>query len=190
MSFLRLTNIFLLLIALLAVSTGSEVAAGKNPAPFSARTGLELTRSAARIWTSDARLIYVENDDLVGPAGTAGRWGYLYYSEAKGTARGYSVRDGKIIEASDLGFDFEAPPLPDYWIDSDEAMVAAERKAGQKYRSESGGRMATMILIRGAFYDDKPDATTWAFLYTSETSPSLVVVVDASNGDVVRTWRG
>ena len=186
----RTIKTLLLLTALFAVCPGSDVVAGSDPAPFSARTGLELTRSAARIWTSDARLIYVENDDRVGPAGTAGRWGDLYYSEAKGTARGYSVRDGKIIEASDLGFDFEAPPLPDYWIDSDEAMVAAERKAGQKYRSEYGGHMATMILIRGAFYDDKPDATTWAFLYKSDNSPSLVVVVDASSGDVVRTWRG
>jgi hypothetical protein len=190
MSIFRFFKMYLCLAALIACFPCSEAAAGSKPVPFSARSGLELTRGAARIWTSDARLIYVENDEVVGPAGTAGRWGYLYYSETKRTARGYSVRDGKIIEASDLGFDFEAPPLPDYWIDSDEALIAAEQKAGRKYRSEYGGRMATMILIRGAFYDDKPDATTWAFLYTSDISPSLVVVVDASNGDVVRTWRG
>ena len=100
------------------------------------------------------------------------------------------MRDGRILEAHDLDFDFEAPPLPDRWIDSTDALAVAEKKAGRGYRREAAGRLSAMVLIRGAFYEEKPDATTWTFVYTSETAPSLFVVVDAGAGKVVRTWRG
>ncbi len=182
-------NSLLPAVIIVAAFWSGPALAGEH-APFTARSGSGLTRDAALIWSSDARLIYLENDEPVGSDGSAIRWGYLYYSALLGKARCYSVRDGEIIEASDLGFDFEAPPLPDNWIDSSEALKTAEEKVGQKYRRDNGGRMATMILIRGAFYDKKPDTSTWAFMYTSATEPSLVVVVDASNGKVVKTWRG
>ena len=160
-----------------------------DPTPFSARAGLDVAQDAALSWAPDAQLIYLENDENVRADGTAERWGYLFYSEGKGKARGYSVRNGKILEATDLGFDFEAPPLPEVWIDSHDALIAAEKKAA-KYREKHGGRLSTMLLIRGAFHDKKPDAATWAFLYTSESEPALVVIVDADKGKVVRTWRG
>ena len=181
---LRLFLSMALLVCLAAPSLAGD------PVPFTARVGLELAQDAATSWAPDAQLIYLENDEEVAEDGTAVRWGYLFYSESKERARGYSIRDGKILEASDLGFDFAAPPLPDEWIDSAKALAAAERKVGARYRLEHGGRLATMLLIRGAFHDKKPDATTWAFLYTSDTEPALVVVVDANKGKVVRTWRG
>jgi hypothetical protein len=165
-------------------------ASAGDPVPFTARDGLDVAWDAARTWAHDARLIYVENDETVRADGKSARWGYLFYSERVGKARGYSVRSGKILEAADLGFDFEAPPLAGGWIDSHEALVAAEKKAGSKYRQQHGGTLSTMLLIRGAFDDKKPNATTWAFLYTSETEPALVVIVDAAKGKVVRTWRG
>jgi hypothetical protein len=158
--------------------------------PFNPRSGAEIARDAARTWAADARLVYLENDEIVASNGTAVRWGYLFYSEDKGKSRGYSVRDGKILEASDLGFDFEAPPLPDEWVDSGPVLSAAEDKAGRKFRTEHGGRLAAMLLIRGALHEEKPDATTWAVVYTSETAPALVVVIDAAKGKVIKTWRG
>jgi hypothetical protein len=161
-----------------------------DPAPYSARTGLDAARDAALTWAADARLVYLENDEDVALNGSATRWGYLFHSADKGRARGYSVRDGKILEAADLGFDFEAPPLPENWVDSSDALIAAEKKAGRKYREESGGHLANMLLIRGAFYDKKPDTTTWALVYKAENQPTLFVVVDATEGKVVRTWRG
>jgi hypothetical protein len=159
-------------------------------APFTARRGVELARDAARTWAPDAQLVYLENDEMVSIDGTAIRWGYLFYSSTAGKARGYSVRDGKILEAADLDFDFEAPPLPDEWIDSEQALTAAEKKAGQAYRREHGGRLSAMLLVRGAFDEEKPDASTWTLVYTSDTAPALFVVVDAAKGNVVRTWRG
>lgn len=173
---------------LLAFLAGNSVA--RDPAPFTARAGLELAWDAARSWSSDAQLIYLENDEDVAANGMAVRWSYLFYSPSRGKARGYSVRDSKILEAADLGFDFEAPPLPNVWIDSEAALTAAEKKAGLKYREEHSGRLSTMLLIRGAFDDKKPDASTWTLVYTSDANPSLFVVVDAADGHVVKTWRG
>ncbi len=161
-----------------------------DPPPFTARNGLSLASDAALTWAEDARLIYIENDEAVAGDGTAVRWGYLFRKERLGQARGYTVRGGKILEASDLEFDFEAPPLSETWIDSQKARAVAEEKAGQKYIRERGGRLSTMMLIRGAFYEDKPDATTWVLLYTSKDHPALHVVVDAARGKVVKTWRG
>lgn len=161
-----------------------------EPTRFSARTGLDVARDASLSWSADAELVYLENDEMVGPDGTAVRWGYLFYSPGKAKARGYSVRDGKILEAFDLSFDFEPVPLSADWIDSHAARVAAEAKAGQKYCLEHNGHLAAMLLIRGAFHEKKPDATTWAVVYESDTQPALFVIIDASNGDVVRTLRG
>jgi hypothetical protein len=177
-----------LVLALLVPATA---VAGEPPAAaFSARAGLDAATDAARSWAADARLVYVENDEVVAPGGGSTRWGYLFYSHSRGRARGYSIRDGKLLEAADLGFDFDAPPVSDEWIDSGAALAAAEAKAGAAYCIENSGRLATMLLIRGAFHDRKPDATTWALVYTSPGAPSLFVVVDAASGDVVRTWRG
>lgn len=178
-----LLNLLLLALLVLPAHAG-------NHAPFSARAGYDIARDAALTWAPDARLVYLENDESLIGNGTTPRWGYLFHSASKGKARGYSVRDGKILEATDLDFDFEAPPIPDGWVDSGKAIESAERKAGSKYRREHAGRLSTMLLIRGAFHEDKPNATTWTLLYTSNAEPALFVVVDAANGKVVRTWRG
>lgn len=179
----------MILLPALALAAATAATAGEHT-PFSARSGLEVARDAALSWAPDARLVYLENDEDVALSGNAVRWSYLFYSAGKGKARGYSVRDGKILEAADLGFDFDAPPLPERWVDSAEALAAAEKKAGRKYRDEKGGRLASMLLIRGAFYDKKPDATTWTLVYQAPDHPTLFVVVDAAEGKVVRTWRG
>jgi len=178
------------IVTILILLVGAVSALAGEPTRFSARAGLEVARDAAASWAPDAQLVYLENDEMVGPDGTAIRWGYLFYSRQKAKARSYSVRDGKILEAADLGFDFESPPLSEEWIDSHAARVAAEQKAGEKYCREFNGHLAAMLLIRGAFHEKKPDATTWALVYESDAQPPLFVIVDASNGDVVRTLRG
>jgi hypothetical protein len=178
-----------IIITTIVLATATAAGAGSDTR-FSARAGVEIAYDAARSWAEDARLVYIENDENVAPDGGAERWGYLFYSHRMGKARGYSVRNGKIAEAADLGFDFEAPPLPEGWIDSGPALATAERAAGAEYRSEYGGRLGTMLLIRGAFDERNPDASTWTFVYTSESEPSLFVVVDAGKGEVIRKWKG
>ncbi len=179
------------IVAFFSLTWCGATRAGDNPSPpFSARTGLDVAVNAAHSWATDAQLVYVENDEVVGPDGNAGRWGYLFYSENRGRARGYSIRDGKLDEAADLDFELDAPPVSNTWVDSNVALMAAEQKAGTKYCIENNGRLATMLLIRGAFHEQTPNATTWAVVYTSPAAPALFVVVDATRGDVVRMWRG
>ncbi len=163
--------------------------AGKSQ-PTTARHGLELATDAAQTWSDDARLIYVENDEDVLGAGSAERWGYLFYSATRDRSRAYSVKGDKIEVANDLSFKLDAPPVHAEWIDSARALKAAEDAAGADYRKSYAGHLRSMLLIRGAFHQDDPDKTTWTLVYDSSSAPSLFVVVDAASGKVVRRWKG
>lgn len=179
------------LAMLLLAGVPSHAPGGDAPAPeVSARSALALADQAAGAWDPLAFLVYLENDETAGADGLSTRWGYLYFSPSRGTARGYSVEDGEIVVAANLDFDLEAPPVPADWIDSDRAVRAAEDRAGRAYREEFGGVLKHLILMRGAFHEQDPDRTTWTVIYGSDTAPSLFVVVDARSGEVRRTWRG
>ncbi len=160
-----------------------------DAAPYPARQGLELASTAAQAWSADAALVYIENDDALESA-TSARWGYLFYSPSLERARVWSVRDGRIAVAENLDMRFDAPPVSAEWLDSDRALVAAESGGGEAFRKEYGGKLVTMLLMRGAFSEGDPDRTTWTFVYSAPGSPSLFVVVDAADGRVQRTWRG
>jgi hypothetical protein len=75
------------------------------------------------------------------------------------------------------------------WIDSGAAIAVAEHEAGRTFQ-KNGGRLSSMLLMRGAFDESDPDRTTWTLVYTSPNAPSLYVVIDAAEGKVRRTWRG
>lgn len=172
---------------LLALAPGVRAA---DPVPAGARQGLDLARAAAAAWAEDAMLVYVENDEPLDGAGAAPRWGYLFASRRLGVSRAYSVRAGRIVQAGNLDIKFEAPPVSDPWIDSGAALAAAEREAGERFRREHRGALATMLLVRGALESSEPDETTWMLVYTAPSAPSLFVVVEATAGRVRRTWRG
>lgn len=168
----------------------SPPAGGREHPGFGARAGLDLATSAARVWATDAALVYVENDEDIAADGSAARWGYLYYSDAMQKARGYSVRDGKIVVAENLEMAFEAPPVATQWIDSGAAIRSAEESVGRAFRRDHEARLNAMLLTRGALSDGDPNLTTWTLVYSSPQLPSLFVVVDATDGRVRRTWRG
>lgn len=176
--------------ALLVAVLCAGPAGAKPPAPIPARAGLELARSAALAWAGDAELVYVENDDDVDAEGGAARWGYLFVSPSTGHARAWSVRSGRIAGAENVEMAFEAPALPEGWIDSGAALAAADREAGRAFRKGAQGHLSSMLLMRGAFDESDPDRTTWTLVYSAPGAPSLWVVVDAAEGKVRRTWRG
>ena len=178
----------LTLVALLALA--AVPATARDQTPIQARAGLELASDAARSWSVDAVLIYVENDEDVDASGGAVRWGYLFYSAALDQARGYSVRDGKIVTAENLDMKLEAPPVDGAWIDSGAAIVAADDAVSTAYKKTTRGTLASMLLMRGAFSEGDPDQTTWTLVYHSAGQAPLFVVVDALGGKVRRTWRG
>ena len=105
-------------------------------------------------------------------------------------ARGYSVRDGRIVAAENLAMAFEAPPVSTQWIDSGSAIHAAEESVGRTFRRDHEAHLSAMLLTRGALSDGDPNLTTWTLVYSSPRAPSLFVVVDAADGKVRRTWRG
>ena len=162
----------------------------RDRTPFAVAAGLDVARAAAQVWSHDAVLVYVENDEDLDGRGAAPRWGYLFHSAFLKKSRAYSVCEGKILVAENLEMKLEAPPLADHWIDSGAALQAADEKAGREFCREHGGRLRTMLLMRGAFAEEDPDETTWMLVYTAPQAPSLFVVVGASNGAVRRTWRG
>ncbi|HTM57175.1 MAG TPA: hypothetical protein VL123_02040 [Candidatus Udaeobacter sp.] len=180
---------FLAMLSLGLLAFAAPVEA-RDYTPFEARAGVEICAAAAWAWAPDAFLVYVENDEDVGPGGAATRWGYLFYSPSLMKARGYSVRDGRILVAENLGMKFEAPPTATQWINSGAALEAADRAAGLAFRREQGGKLQTMLLMRGPFLEGDPDETTWTIVYSSDRAPSLFVVVSATDGKVRRTWRG
>ena len=177
-------------LALIFALACARPVAASDDAPVGARAGLEIATAAAQSWASDAVLIYLENDEALNPGGAATRWGYLFYSASGQKARGYSVRDGHVVTASNLDMKFEAPPVAEGWIDSDAAIAAAANEAGKVFKQDAGGQLSAMLLMRGAFDEEHPDRTTWTLVYTAPNQPSLFVVVDASAGKVRRTWRG
>ena len=176
-----------LLAALLLLALPAHAADGP---PFPARDGLTLATAAAESWSADAVLVYLENDEALGADGTSPRWGYLFYSPSLDQSRAWSVRVGRIATAENLDMRFDAPPVAADWLDSGAALAAAEQGGGEAFRKSSGGRLVTMLLMRGAFSEADPDTTTWTFVYSAPGAPSLFVVVDAADGRVQRTWRG
>ena len=177
-------------LALLGFALAASVALAKQAAPFAAREGLNLATAAAQSWSGDAVLVYVENDDALDDTGHSTRWGYLFHSASLDQARVWSVRDQKLVVAENLDIRFDAPPLAPGWLDSGAALQAAESGGGAEFRRKHGGRLATMLLMRGAMSEGDPDTTTWTFVYNASNGPSLFVLVDATNGKVQRTWRG
>jgi hypothetical protein len=181
---------------ILAVALALSCAAGrvvaKDATPFAARGGLELASAAAQSWSGDAVLVYVENDEGLNndAAGTSPRWSYLFYSASQDRARVWSVRGGRIVVAENLDMRFDAPPIAAGWLDSGAAIAAAERSAGDEIRKLHGAHLETMLLMRGAFSEGDPDATTWTLVYRAPGAPALFVVVSAADGKVQRTWRG
>lgn len=167
----------------------APVASAEAPA-VAARAGLDLAWAAARSWAPDAFLTYIENDESLDDTGASPRWGYLFHSPSLDQSRVYSIRDGKILVAENLDMKFEAPALAMDWIDSGAALAAADKSAGRNFRTRHQGRLATMLLMRGAFQDGDPDETTWTLIYTAPDAPALFVVVDAVGAKVRRTWRG
>jgi hypothetical protein len=184
----RAALMLLLLPAMLALRAAPASSEGR--VPVHARAGLDLSRAAATIWAPDAYLVYLENDEPLDTHGATTRWGYLYYSPTLRKARVYSVRDGKILVAEDLGMKFEAPPIADGWIDSEAAYKASDEGPAREFVFAHDAKLKAMLLLRGAIEENQPDRTTWMLVYTAPNFPSLFVVIDATDGSVLRTWRG
>jgi hypothetical protein len=175
---------------LVVLALASPAVRAADRVPVQARAGLDLATAAARVWSPDAALVYLENDEPLDTHGAAERWGYLFYSATLEKSRGYSVRAGKIVVAEDLPLKLEAPPVQGDWIDSGTAYRLSDEGPARRYCFEHDGRLKTMLLMRGAIQEDDPNQTTWMLVYNAPNLPALFVVLAASDGRVLRTWKG
>lgn len=180
----------LVLVAWALAGAASNAAARKEVPVAAARAALEPAAAAARSWSGDAVLVYLENDEPLAATGAAPRWSFLWYSPALEASRVYSVRDGRVVVAENFELKFAAPPLGESWLDSDAALAVADARAKSAMHDAPGMHVAHMLLGRGAFQPGQADLTTWTIVYEAEGEPSLFVVVDAASGRVCRTWRG
>lgn len=179
-------------LATVLLFAAHDRAAAEGADAFSARAGLALAQEAAAAWAPDARLVYIENDEPLLADGRCERWGYLFSSKSLGRSRGYSLERDAIEVAEDLPFEFDAPPLPLEWLDSESALsrAVAEQGAAETPAGSERPALRTMFLVRGVLSLDEPDAAAWGIVYASSNPDQRLVVVDARSGKVVRTWRG
>lgn len=155
--------------------------------PFGAHDGLDLARAAATSWSPDAALVYLENDEPL-TDGLSPRWSYLFFSPTRDQARGWSVKNGRIVESANLDFRFESLPIGGGWVDGVAALRAAEE--AEAFRKLAGAEVRHLLLVRNGLADEQPETATWLVVCSAPDAPDLFVVVDAGTARVLKSWRG
>ena len=161
----------------------SSPATGEPSWP-TARHSLAIASKAADIWVEDARLVWIENDSELDEQGRAQAWGYLFYSESLGAMRSWCVQRGTLQKPQDHSVRAAAPALDLQWIDSGAAVDLVWRHARKE--AEVNWKLVSLVLVRGVFDAQQ----TWVAVFDRGEGPRLHLVLRASNGDLLRRWRG
>ena len=158
--------------------------ATSEPTWPTARNSLAIASKAADVWVDDAHLVWIENDDDLDAQGHSRAWGYLFYSESLGAMRSWSVQQGKLQKPQDHSVRAAAPALDLQWIDSNAAVDLVWHQARKD--AEVDWSLVSLVLVRGVFDAQQ----TWVAVFDNGEGPRLHVVLRASNGDLLRRWRG
>jgi hypothetical protein len=151
-----------------------------------ARDWLGVAEGAASEWQSDAVLLYVLGlDDGLYAAGEASNWTYLFGSASDDSLLAVVVTFGIPILSEEVGDTFLLDPLPDGWIDSDEAVAVAEANGGSEYRGQTGNDFIVAAAGRG-LYLREITRPVWLFTYGDTLSlTGLLIYVDAVSGEFI-----
>ncbi len=134
---------------------------------------------------ADAQLIFVTTPIDLPQTGRAGHWMYFFKSESQQKLYEFWYQNGDILQQDPLTVqegtvDQSMNPLPESWIDSDEALAVVEANGGSDFRGTYGDwRIGATLLPPGSEYP----GSVWLVMYGSE-SKDLVVVVDAVTGTI------
>lgn len=131
------------------------------PVPFTAAAGLNDINTRALEWAADADLVEVDADEI-SEVGDAFAWFYLFYSPILDEHIGFGKTSALIFE-DNFGDDnderfLSTTPLPEIWIDSPAATIAAETNGGSAFRAEFDDVEAYASLQRfELFHRDSED---------------------------------
>ncbi|MCI0495995.1 Ig-like domain-containing protein, partial [candidate division KSB1 bacterium] len=144
----------------------------------------------AKIWANDAILVAAFCPsfvmDGIAEFGKASFWQFNYYSPGIDSIIGVVTVNGitlGLISSDDFS-NMDVTPLPENWIDSDAASLAAELNGGTEYRySQSDVSVGAALAIGQIFFGF--DNAVWAFSYFSTTADPLYIYIDALTGEYV-----
>lgn len=171
--------------------------ATKTDVATDARYNLEAAEFSAPGFASDARLTYVMNN--TGSLDEQGRssdsWLFSYYSAANAAFVSFQIIAGQVVFVypNSGGLDSH-DPLPDNWINSNQAVLVAEAHGGSNFRASFSDTRVEGLLTKnypGENYNISPEQAVWRIQYNSTAADSyLVVLIDAVTGEYIQPIVG
>jgi hypothetical protein len=154
------------------------------PAPVkrfrSPRSGLDVPRDAA---PGERRARSTENERTCAD-GTAARWGYLFTRRAGEGARLFGAKQ-EDPGATDLEFDFDAPPLAENGSTARPRSTQPGRPG--RIAASSGGKLSAMPSSQPSTRRSRMRA--WAFRSRLEQRTRALRRGGRRKGEIIRMWR-
>lgn len=155
-----------------------------------AQEQLNTVRDAANDLPADAVLVLVASSE-VNEEGGSDNWIYVYYSPDKDQYYEYQIA-GETIQRTDLSFeeeDLSTTPLPESWIDSEDAVTAVESQGGDTFR---GRHSDCVISVKLIFWEGRvgkksianAGTAAWQVHYES-FFVEIDAIVDADSGEIL-----
>ena len=109
-----------------------------EPVLQTARSRFTDVESEAQSWASDAELVAIRTDEL-NTSGQSYGWSYVYFSPSLNEYHEFFIfADFIISEVFDDDHEPDVTPLPETWVDSDAAVLAADTNGGSDFRATYG----------------------------------------------------
>ncbi|MDQ7066000.1 MAG: Ig-like domain-containing protein [candidate division KSB1 bacterium] len=161
-----------------------------SPAFGVARSNLQTAKQFASTLVSDASLVGIMTPPFFGalqPDGQAIFWAFVFYSASADSFFQLMMSNSRVFGVSGADSFVSKQPLPDTFMDSDEALAKAEARGGADFRQNNPGAIMTAWLAYGLYPQD-PSLLVWMVQYGTYAMPQdqwLTFIFDAITGDVL-----
>src|SRR5262245_3662303 len=146
-----------------STTRGSTSAASPSLELSAAIDAYSTVETLARVWASDANLVYVESVQTPAPDGSANGWTYVFWSDETREARSFKVMRVEAPEESGLPFAFDPPAIEGGWIDAATALARARAAQAKLGRDLPNGELTRAALSRGLWGASAERRTSWLF---------------------------
>ncbi len=129
-----------------------------QPVAKTAQTNRNAMEQSAQAWASDAVLVAL-NSDHIAPDGQSFGWSFTFYSPSmQKYQQFFTFADAIITETGEDDHDFGTLALPENWIDSDDAVSAAEANGGSDFRTNyDDAEVYSSLDYFRLYYEDEGD---------------------------------